>query len=122
MSSECSTAAVPTGASGNVCWPLARRAAFAEALFPPALPPEFSSPQAPPGMNTWWNANAGAAITLSISAEANAAARTLLSLLNLDLLRLLPYGGTYGRHASPGLPIGANLVCNFREKPFHILR
>ena len=35
-----------------------------------------------------------------INAETNAAARTLLSLLNLDLLRLLPYEGTYGRQPS----------------------
>jgi hypothetical protein len=28
--------------------------------------------------------------------------KTLLSLLTLDLLRLLPYGGTYGRQPHPG--------------------
>jgi hypothetical protein len=49
------------------------------------------------GRPPWWNAKAGAAITVSISAEAKAATKTLLSLLNLDLLRLLPYEGTYGR-------------------------
>ena len=42
-------------------------------------------------------ASAGAAIMTIINAETNAAARTLLSLLNLDLLWLLPYDGTYGR-------------------------
>jgi len=53
------------------------------------------------GRPTWWKAKAGADITVSISAEAKAATKNLLSLLNLNLLRLLPYEGTYGRQPPP---------------------
>jgi hypothetical protein len=58
--------------------------------------PAASAAHTVDGRPPWWNAKAGAAITLSISAEAKAVTKTLLSLLNLDLLRLLPYEGTYG--------------------------
>ncbi len=41
-------------------------------------------------MNTWWNANAGAAIVTSISAETNNAASPLLILLNVTSFRRFP--------------------------------
>jgi hypothetical protein len=69
MRSQCSTAAVPTGGNGGsktgLCSPTA-------GATPPAL---GLSPQAAAGMNTLWNANAGAAIMTSISADTNDAAR-----------------------------------------------
>jgi len=49
------------------------------------------------GRPTWWKAKAGADITVSISADAKAATKNLLSLLNVNLLWLLPYDSTYGR-------------------------
>jgi hypothetical protein len=71
MRSECSTAAVPTGGNGAVRWGL------------PTTPPELAlCPHGPPGMNTWWNANAGAAIMTNINAETNATAKALFTLLN----------------------------------------
>jgi hypothetical protein len=45
--------------------------------------PAASAAHTVDGRPPWWNAKAGAAITLSISAEAKAATKTLLSLLNL---------------------------------------
>jgi hypothetical protein len=51
-------------------------------LFPPA----FSlCPQAPPGKKAWWNAKAGAAITVSIRAETSATAKIVFSLINWAL-------------------------------------
>ena len=99
--SECSAAGVPVGGNGSAC-PCARLWVTIAPVAVGLLPPAFSlCPQAPPGRKAWWKAKAGAAITLSISAEAKAATKNLLSLLNLDLLWLLPYEGTYGRQPPP---------------------
>ena len=62
MRSECSAAGVPVGGNGSACpglWVLIAPVAVG------LLPPAFSlCPQAPPGKKTWWNAKAGAAITI----------------------------------------------------------
>jgi hypothetical protein len=84
MSSECSTAAVPAGGSGRTKTGLCSSTAGAS-------PPENSgTPHGAPGTKPWWKANAGVAITASISAEINAAAKNLLTLLKVNLLRSLP--------------------------------
>jgi hypothetical protein len=46
-----------------------------------------------PGKKAWWNAKAGAAITPSMRAEANATANNVFSLTNRDLL---PSDGCFG--------------------------
>jgi hypothetical protein len=79
MSSECSAAGVPVG--GNVC-PCARLWVLMALVAVGLLPPAFSlCPQAPPGTKVWWNAKAGSAIMVSISAEANVATKYGFTLL-----------------------------------------
>jgi len=80
--SECSTAGVPVG--GNVC-PCAGLWVLMTLVAVRLLPPAFSlCPHAPPGRKAWWNAKAGPAITASISAEANVAAKNIFTLLKMN--------------------------------------
>jgi hypothetical protein len=84
MSSECSTAAVPAGGNGRTNTGLCSSTAGAS-------PPENSgTPHGAPGKNPWWKANAGMAITASISAETNATAKNLFTLLKANLLFRFP--------------------------------
>lgn len=77
MRSECSAAGVPVGGNGSAC-PCAGLWVLIAPVAVGLLPPAFSlCPQAPPGKKTWWNAKAGAAITISISAEAHATAKNV---------------------------------------------
>ena len=84
--SECSAAGVPVGGNGSVSpcvglWVVIALVAVG------LLPPAFSLwPQAPPGKKAWWNAKAGAAITVNMRAEANATASNVFSLTNRGLL------------------------------------
>lgn len=84
--SECSAAGVPVGGNGSVC-PCAGLWILIAPVAVGLLPPAFSLwPHAPPGKKAWWNAKAGAAITHSMRAEANATAKNFFSLTNRDLL------------------------------------
>ena len=84
MSSECSAAGVPVGGKGRDC-PCAGLWVTIALVAVGLLPPAFSLwPQAPPGKKAWWNAKAGPAITVSISAEANVAATNIFVLLKAN--------------------------------------
>lgn len=60
---------------------------------PPAC---AACPQSSAGAFGCTIASAGAAIIVNINAETKAAAKTLFTLLNLNLLQSLPYDSTYG--------------------------
>lgn len=104
MRSEWSAAGVPVGGNGSVC-PCAGLWALMAFVAVGLLPPAFSlCPHAPPGKKAWWNAKAGAAIMVSISAEADATTKNVFTLLNRDLLTSLVQRWYIRDLASIGLP------------------
>ena len=82
MSSECSAAGVPVGSNFCPCTGLlVLMAPVAVGLLPPA----FSLyPHPPPGRKVRCNAKTGPAIMVSISAEANVAAKNIFTLLKMN--------------------------------------
>ena len=83
MRPEWSAAGVPVGGNGSVC-PCAGLWVLMALVAVGLLPPAFSlCPHAPPGKKAWWNAKAGPAILVSISAEANLAAKNIFALLKI---------------------------------------
>jgi hypothetical protein len=95
MRSEWTVAGVPVGGNGSVC-PCAGLWVLMAFVAVGLLPPAFSlCPHAPPGKKAWWNAKAGAAIMVIISAEANATTKTSSPYSIGTSSPLLCSGGTY---------------------------